>query len=138
MILERLGYNVATLLNSDDAVAICELEGEKLKELILDVGERGWGLVVVETPRNEHFLVFAANPVHQGNLVGDVRRWSKERGCNFFVKSSKERIPTPHDDLFILPDGREIQIRAVYTRAGNFTHWGLSKQKVLPDGYLRL
>ena len=139
MILQPLDYNVANLLHSTDAVAICQLEGEKLKDMILTVREAGWGLVVIETPSNEHFLIFAARSVHEGNLIGDVRRWSRELGHVFILKRSGEELSTPRSDVFALPDGgREVEIRNILTRASNFTHWGLGQRKILPRGYVRL
>ena len=138
MVLEPLQYDVANLLHSEDAVAVCQLEGEKLKNMLLDVRDRGWGLIVVEALSGEHFLIFPASPVHEGNLLGDVRTWTRQLGYQFFVKLSGEEWTTPERNVFALPDGREIEIRNVLTRAGNFTHSGLSQRNVLPNGYVRL
>lgn len=138
VILQPFDYNVANLLHSTDAVAICQLEGEKLKDMILDVREQDWGLVVVETTSKNHFIIFAASAVHEGNLVGDVRRWGRELGYEFFLKRSSEELSTPRPNIFVLPDGREIEIRDVFKRSSNFTHWGLGQRKILPRGYIRL
>jgi hypothetical protein len=138
MILQPLDYNLPNLLHSGDAVAICQLEGDKLKDMILTVRDQGWGLVVVEAVSGDHFLVCAASAVHEGNLVGDIRRWSREYGYNFFLKPSDQEFAMPRPNVFILPDGREVEIRNVLTRAGNLTHWALSDRKVLPYGYVRL
>jgi hypothetical protein len=138
MILQRLEYIVENLLHSDDAVAICQLEGEKLKDLIFDVLESGWGFVVVAATSGEHFLIFAASAFHQGNLVGDVRRWTRQLGYQFFVKLSDQKFPTPRPNVFLLPDGRQVEIQNVLTRASNFTHWALSERASLPKGYVRL
>jgi hypothetical protein len=138
VILQRLECTVEDLFGSKQAVAICELEGEKLKDMLLTGRSAGWGSVVVETPANEHFLVFSASPAHQGNLVGDIRRWSRQYGYQFFFKRAGERFSAPRPNVFVLPDGREIEIRSVFTRAGNFTHWGLIGHEVMPDGYVRV
>jgi hypothetical protein len=138
MILQPLDYNLPNLLHSDDAVAICQIEGDKLKDMIFAVRDRGWGFVVVESTSGEHFLIFAASTVHQGNLVGDVRRWTRELGYQFFVKLSDQEFPSPRPNVFVLPDGREVEILNVLTRASNFTHWGLSQRTILPNGYVRL
>jgi hypothetical protein len=138
VILQRLEYSLENLLHSEDAVAICQLEGDKLKNMILDVRDRGWGLIVVEATSGEHFLIFAASAVHQGNLVGDVRRWTRQLGYQFFVKLSAQEFETPRPNVFMLPDHREVKIQNVLTRASNCTHWGLSQRKVLPRGYVRL
>src|SRR6266404_8312090 len=126
MILQPIEFNIANLLHSNDAVAVCQLEGKKLKDMMLNALDRGCGLVVVETPSEETFLIFRTGPAHQGNLVGDVRRWTRQYGYQFFLKLSSEVWTTPRPDVFALPDGREIQIRAVLTMASFFTHWGLS------------
>jgi hypothetical protein len=105
--------------------------------MILTVRER-WGLVVIETPSGEHWLIVAARPVHQGNLVGDIRKWTQQYGYQFYVKRSDEKLSSPRHNSFLLPDGRQIEIRSVLTRASNFTHWGLSKAGTLPAGYVRV
>lgn len=138
VILQRLEYDVAKLLHGTDAVAICQAEGEKLKDMILTGREGGWGLVVIETPSAEHWLMFAAALRHEGNLVGDIREWTRQYGYQFFLKRSDESMPMPRDNTFVLTDGREIEIRSVLTRASNFTHWGLSNARTLPAGYVRL
>ena len=73
MILKPLAYNVANLLHSDDAVAVCQAEGEKLKDLISLAHDAGWGLLVIETPSGEHVFIVATNRKHEGNLVGEGR-----------------------------------------------------------------
>ena len=69
MILKPLQYNAANLLHSDDAVAIGQADGERLKDLIFLVHDGGWGLLVIETPSDGHFLIFVANRIHQGRAV---------------------------------------------------------------------
>ncbi len=138
MILQRLEYDVANLLHSTNAVAICQAEGEKLKDMILTVRDHGWGLVVIETPSGEHWLIFAASHVHQGNLVGDLRKWTQQFGYEFFLKRSGEELFSPRANSFALSGGREIEIESVLTRASNFTHWGLSNARTVPVGYVRL
>jgi hypothetical protein len=139
VILRRLHqYAVPSLLRSGDAAAVCHLEGEKLKDMILTVRERGRGLVVVETSPGDHWLIFAASPIHQGNLVGDIRKWTQQYGYQFLIKRSGEELSSPRDNTFALPDGREVEIRSVLTRASNFTHWALSTARTLPAGYVRL
>jgi hypothetical protein len=138
MILQPVEYNVANLLHSSDAVAAVQLDGEELKDMILAVREQDWGAVVVEAASGEHWLMFAARSVQQGNFVGDVRKWSRELGCQFFLKLSNEEWSTPSPNVFVLPDGREVEIQNVLARAGNNTHWLLHEDEVLPDGYVRL
>jgi hypothetical protein len=61
---------------------------------------------------------------YHGNLVGDIRKWTREFGYEFLLKRSHKAMSTPRPNGFVLPDGREIQIRNVLTRANNLTHWG--------------
>jgi hypothetical protein len=134
VIFQRLDYDMPSLLRSGETVAICHLEGEKLKDMILTVRERGWGLLVIETPSDEHWLIIAAAPPHEGNLVGDIRKWTQQYGYEFFIKHSGEFISPAREYAFVLPDGREIEIQSILTRASNLTHWGLSKARTLPAG----
>ena len=138
VILQPLECTFEDLLNSDSAVAICQLAGRNLTDMHLTVTKRGWGSVVVETTDSQQFLIVDASAVHEGNLVGDVRRWTRQYGYQFFVKRAGERFSTPRSNVFGLPDGREIEVRSVFTRAGNFTQWGLIGREVLPDGYVRM
>jgi hypothetical protein len=82
--------------------------------------------------------MFAASAVHEGNLIGDVRRWTKEFSYQFNVKLPYQEWPTPTPDVFVLPDGREIEIANVLTSGGNFTHWGCASSRTLPEGCVRL
>ncbi len=139
MILQLIGYNIPALLNSNLAAAICQVEdGERLKSLVMLVRETGWGVVVVQTVSGDHFVVATAHRKHQGNLLGDTRRWTREHGYQFFMKLSDDKFPTPRPNIFLLPDGREIQIQNVLERASNFTHWGLSLEEQIPAGYVRI
>ncbi len=138
MILSSLDYDVASLLDSNDAVAICETEGEELKNLVSLVCEAGWGLIVAETPSDGHFVIARASGVHDGTLVGDTRKWNRKHGYRFLVKRSHERISTPEENVLALPDGRLIEIRSTYTAAFGFAKSGLSGREQLPAGYVRL
>src|ERR1035441_9443718 len=96
MILQLIGYNIPALLNSNLAAAICQVEdGEPLKSLVMLVRETGWGVVVVQTVSGDHFVVATAHRKHQGNLLGDTRRWTREHGYQFFMKLSDDKFPTP-------------------------------------------
>jgi hypothetical protein len=138
MILQPIPNQVADVLHSADAVALVQVQGQKLKNMILTVRRAGWGLAVIETTADGHFVMFAASAVHQGNLVGDVRRWTKEFGYEFHLKLPDQEWPTPTPDVFVLPDGREIEIGNVLTIGGNFTQWGLASSRTLPEGLVRL
>jgi hypothetical protein len=137
VILQPIDYNVANLFSSDNTVAICELAADNVKDMLLAVRQRGWGSVVVETTDNDHFLIVTASPLREGNLIGDIRR-CRQHGYRFFFKRAGERFSTPRPNVFVLPGGREIEIRNASTMASNFTHWGLTGQDVMSDGYVRL
>jgi hypothetical protein len=134
MILMPIEYDLANVFNSDKAVAICQTEDDGLKNLILMAHDAGWGGVVVEMASGDHYVIAVADPVHQGNLMGDTRRWNREHGYQFFFKRSDERLSTSSEKLLALPDG----VGNVFTRASSFTQWGLSKRQILPEGYVRL
>jgi hypothetical protein len=138
MILQRTDYAVADLLHSDKALAVVQLEGERMKNMALDLHDRRWGSIFVEATSGEHWLMFAASPGQQGNLVGDVRRWTRQYGYTFHLKLSGAAWPTPRANIFVLPDCREVEARKVFSRTSNFTHWGLSDLEPLPDGWRRL
>ena len=137
MVLQPTEYSVATLFASDHAVAICQTHGEPLKHLILLVREAGWGVVVVETVAGEAYLMATAARIHEGNLRGDTRKWSREQGYHFSLKRSGEQISELQEDVFPLPDGSVVEVRHVFAPASNFTHWGLRDQEDIPDGYVR-
>ena len=138
MILTHIEYNLANLLDSDDAIAICETGGEELKNLAFLVCEAGWGLIVVETASDGYLVIARADGTHESNLFSDIRRWRLNHGYQFILKRSKERMSTPQENVFVLADGRTVEIRSVYTAAIGFTHWGLSSRERLPAGYVRL
>ena len=138
MILQALDYNVPNLLHSKDAVAICQAEGERLKDLILLVRDAGWRVVVVETVTGDHYVIAAASPVHQGNLIGDTRKWGREHGYQSLLKRAAERISGPEPNVMLLPDGRVVEIRRTFTIASGFTHWALSGREPLSAGYVHL
>ncbi len=138
MILSSLDYDIASLLDSSDTVAICETEGDGLNNLISLVCEAGWGLIVAETPSDEHFVIARASGVHDGTLVGDTRKWNRKHGYRFLLKRSNERISTPEENVLALPDGRTVEIRSTYTAAFGLTKIGLSGGEPLPAGYVRL
>jgi hypothetical protein len=138
MILTPLKYDLASLLNSNATVVICQADGERLKRLILLLREAGWGVVVVETVAGDHYVVATADPLHQGNLLGDTRRWNREHGYQFFFNRANERISPSQENVFVLPEGSALEIRRTYTIASGFTNWALSGGEPLPDGYVRL
>jgi len=137
MILKRLENNLANVLNSDAAVAICQAGGEDLKNLILLALDAA-GVMVAETVTGDSYAIVTASKLHEGNLVGNVRKWTRQHGYEFFLKRTHERILTIRPNVFVFPNGRELQVMNVWVRASNFTHWGLSQQKTLPRGYVRL
>jgi hypothetical protein len=108
------------------------------KRAILLFRDGGYGVVVVQTVSGDHYVVAIANATQEGNLVGDIRRWSRGHGYQFLVKRADERISAPKESVLMLPNGRVIEIRNVYTTAGVFTRWGLSRREPLPAGYVRL
>jgi hypothetical protein len=123
MILTPIVYDLANLLDSDDALAFCEIENEGLKHLVFLVCEAGWGVVVVETASGDHFVIARADGAQERNLVGDTRRWSEEHGFRFALKRSNQRISTPRENVFVVPDGREVEMAAAYTAYTAFRHY---------------
>ncbi len=115
MILTHIEYNIANVLDSDDAVAICETEGAELKNLALLVCEAGWGLIVVETASDNHYVIARADAIHESALVRDTHRWNREFGYQFVVKRSSERIATPRENVFVAAGGRMVEILSTYT-----------------------
>jgi hypothetical protein len=138
MILTPIEYDLANLLDSDDAVALCEIENEGLHHLIFLVCGAGWGAIVVETASGNHFVIARADGTQESNLVWDTRRWSQQYGFQFVLKRSDQRIFTSRENVFVFPDGREVEIRTTYMLASEFTHWRFSGQEQLPAGYVRL
>jgi hypothetical protein len=135
MILTPLKSDLAELLNSDYAVAICQAEGERLKSLVLLVRKAGWGVVVVETASGDHHVIAAAHQTHLGNLIGDTRRWNGEHRYRFSLKRADECVSRSPGDM-VLSDGRVVEVRRAYTIASGFTHWALSSRETLPSGYM--
>ena len=115
MLLTHIEYNVAHVLDSDDAVAICETEGAELKNLASLVCEAGWGLIVVETPSDDHFVIARADRIHESSFVSDTRKWSREFGYEFILKRSNERISTPGENIFMMAGERTVEVRSTYT-----------------------
>ena len=138
MILTNIEYDVSNLFESDDAIAICEIDGDGLKNLAFLVCEAGWGLIVIETALGHHVLIARADGTHESNLFSDTRRWSRQHGYQFDLKHSVERVSTARENFLVLTDGRKFEIRSVYTAAIGFTHGGLSGLDRLPEGYVRL
>jgi hypothetical protein len=134
MILTPLKYDLSNLFHSDNAVAICKTEGEGLKGLILLVRDAGYGLIVVETESGDYCAIVRAGRDTEQNLIGDIRKWNREHGYQFYFKRTDERISTSPGDIMALPD----RVGNVFTRASNFTQWGLSKRQILPESYVRL
>jgi hypothetical protein len=115
MILTHIEYNIANVLDSDYAVAICETEGAQLKKLASLVCEAGWGLIVVETASEDHFVIARADGIDESNLAGDTRRWSREYGYRFLLKRSCERISIPRENVFVVAGNRTVEIHSTYT-----------------------
>jgi hypothetical protein len=138
MILTNLESNIVNLLDSDKTVAICHAEGERLKSIVLLVRGAGYGVVVVEGASGDHFVFAFADASHEGNLIGDVRRWSREHGYQFFLKRSKERMSALKEDILMLPDGGVVEISRTYTIASGLTNWGLSGRETMPAGFVQL
>jgi hypothetical protein len=114
MILTHIEYNIAHVLDSDDAVAICETEGAALKNLASLVCEAGWGLIVVETGSDDHLVLARADGTHESDLFADTRRWGREYGYQFLLKRSSERMTAPRENVFVSGD-RTIEIHSTYT-----------------------
>lgn len=129
MILAPIEYDLGSLFDSDNEIAICRTSSEHLKSLILLVRGAGYGVIVVETASGDHYVIAVADPVHQGNLIGDSRRWNREHGYQFNFKRAAELSS---------PNGRIVEIARTYTIASGFTHWGLAGSEFLPIGYLAL
>jgi hypothetical protein len=123
MILTPIEYDLANLLDSDDALAVCEIENEGLKHLVFLVCEAGWGVIVVETASGDHFVIARADGKQESNLIGDTRRWMHEHWFQFVLKRSDRRISTPRENLFVFPDGREVEIATAYTAYTGFRHY---------------
>jgi hypothetical protein len=103
MFLQRLKYNVANRLHSKDAVTLMQLDPESLKNTIIELWNRGLTHLVLEDSDGAYWLVAASLPVHEGNLVGDARRWGRELGRSVYVKKSDEDCETPTPNSFRLP-----------------------------------
>jgi hypothetical protein len=138
MILQALDFDIPALFNSDKAVAMCQSEGERLTKLISIVRHAGYGVIVVESDSEDHFLVAATTSTHEGTLLGDTRKWTKEHGYRFWIKRAEERISAPGENDFSLPDGRVVEIHNIYTTAGVFTRLGLSLREPLPPQYVNV
>jgi hypothetical protein len=115
MILTHIEYNIAHVLDSDDAVAICETEGAALKKLASLVCEAGWGLIVVETGADDHLVLARADGAHESDLFADAGRWSREYGYRFLLKRSGERICPARENVFTVAGGRTVEIHSTYT-----------------------
>ena len=125
MFLKRLtDYPLANLLHSSDGVALCKLEPEPLKDLIIELGNRGHQHLVLDATDGTLWLLVASDSIREGNLVGDARRWGREQGHQFFIKRTREEFETPTEDSIVLPGGEVIQVQAIYVRPGNLTRWG--------------
>ena len=115
MIVTHIEYNITHVLDSDDAVAICETEGAALKNLALLDCEAGWGLIVVETASGDHLVLARADGTHESNLFADARRWSREYGYQFLLKRSNERISSLRENAFVVAGDRTVEIHSTYT-----------------------
>ncbi len=138
MFFQRLpDYPLANLFHSDDSVAVGQLTPEPLKDAIIDLLNRGQRHLVLEAA-DGFWLVAVAAPVHEGNLVGTIRRWQRELGQEFFIKPSNSEFETPTPNSFLLPNGRIVEVRSILVRPQNFTCWGLSTLKALPPNYIKI
>lgn len=138
MFLHRLtDYPLSDLLHSAYGLAVCQLAPEPLKATNCELWNRGHRHLVLEAMDGSYWLL-AATAIHEGNLTGDARRWTKELGQQFFIKRSNEEFETPMPNSFTLPDGRVIEVRSVLVRPQNFTCWGLSMLTTLPPNYVRI
>jgi hypothetical protein len=137
VILQQSSYRLANLLHSDDTLALVRAQGDLLKELIIEVWNRGYRHLVIETITGDFYLLVAVGAIQGGNLVGDARRHARS-GLEVVIKRSDEEFETPDDTSFVLPDGRRIEVRRLLIRSSNFTHLGLHNAKVLPKGYVRI
>jgi hypothetical protein len=138
MILQALDFDIPALFKSDNAVAICQSESEPLTNLISMMRHAGYGVIVVESDSEDHFVVATTNSTHESKLIGDTRKWTKEHGYRFWIKRADERISAPGENDFSLPDGRVVEIHNIYTTAGFFTRLGLSLRAALPAQYVQL
>ena len=138
MILQALDFDIPALFNSDNAVAICQSESEPLTNLISMVRHAGYGVIVVESDSEDHFVIAATTSAHEGTLFSDTRKWTKMHGYRFWLKRADERISVPGENDFSLPDGRVVEIHNIYTTAGVFTRLGLSLRAALPAQYVQL
>lgn len=123
MILTHIEYNIAHVLESDDAVAMCETEGAALKNLALLVCEAGWGLIVVETASDDHLVLVRADGDHESNLFADTRRWSQEYGYKFRLKRSQERLSSPRENALVVAGDRTVVIHSTYTALRTARRW---------------
>ena len=138
MILQALDFDIPALFNSNNAVAICQSESEPLTNLISLVRHAGYGVIVVESDSEDHFVIAATTPTQESKLIGDTRKWTREHGYRFWIKRADERISAPGENDFSLPDGRVVEIHNIYTTAGVFTRLGLSLRAALPAQYVQL
>ena len=139
MFLHRLtDYPLSDLLHSFYGVAICQLDPEPLKNIIIELLNRGHRHLVLEATDGSLWLLVAASAINDGNMVGDARRWTRELGRQFYIKRSGEAFETPTPNSFVLPDGRIIEVRSILVRPQTFTCWGLSTLKTLPPKYIRI
>jgi hypothetical protein len=138
MIFQRTNCDVEDLLNSEGTAVICQAEGDQLKRLVVTVYQRGWRAAVLETNSGQHWFIFTASSRQESIVVDDIRMWSLQYGYSFFLKRFDEELSTPRANAFVLPNGHEVEIRNVLTLVSQSVYLSLSKQKVLPKGYVIL
>jgi hypothetical protein len=138
MILQALDFDIPALFNSDNAIAMCQSEGERLTNLISIVRHAEYGVIVVESDSEDHFVIATTASTHEGTLINDTRKWTQEHGYRFWIKRAGERISAPGENDFSLPDGRVVEIHNIYTTVGVFTRLGLSLREALPAQYVKL
>ena len=97
MILTSIEFDLSNLLNSDKAVAVCQAQGEHLKSLVFLIRDAGWGVLAIETASDGYYVIAVADAAHQGNLLGDTRRWRRDHGYQFLFKGADERSSTSSD-----------------------------------------
>ncbi|HTP32766.1 MAG TPA: hypothetical protein VMJ75_11360 [Candidatus Acidoferrales bacterium] len=109
-----------------------------MKNTITELWNRGLHHLVLEDSDCRYWLVAAASAVHEGNLIGDGRRWNREIGTPVFIKRNRDQWETPTPNSFVLPNGRVVEVASVLVRPQNNTCWLLNLRKTLPTGYIEI
>ena len=56
---------------------------------------------------------------HRGNLVGDIRRWSRKHGYQFFASTVLKSFQTPNENSFV----RRLEPLRAFGRGHSFTDY---------------